>query len=79
MVNYPGYVAVNQTGEDIPIEENSNHMIMIKLPKGEGAVKVYYTGLTVFKIADYMSLISIVILLCSISLVQKQKMWGKLL
>ena len=79
LVNYPGYVAVNQTGEDIPVEENKNHMVMIRLPEGEGAVKVYYAGLTVFKIADYVTLISLVILLCSISLVQKQKIWGKLL
>ena len=79
LVNYPGYVAENQTGEVLPIQENSNHMIMIRLPKGEGAVKVYYTGLTVFKIADCITLISLVILLCSISLVQKQKLWGKIL
>ena len=79
LVNYPGYVAVNQTGEDIPVEENKNHMVMIRLPEGEGAVKVYYDGLPLFKIADYISLISLVILLYSISLIQKQKMWGKLL
>ena len=54
-------------------------MIMIWLPEGEGAVKVYYAGLTVFKIADYMTLISLAILLCSIGLIQKQKLWGKLL
>lgn len=79
LVNYPGYVAENQTGEAVPVQENSNHMIMIRLPKGEGAVKVYYTGLIVFKIADYITLISIVILLCSISLIQKQKLWGKIM
>lgn len=79
LVNYPGYVAVNQTGEDIAVEENSNHMVMIRLHKGEGTVKVYYAGLTLFKIADYITLISIVILLCSISLIQKQKLWGKIM
>ena len=79
LVNYPGYVAVNQTGEDIPVQENNNHMVMIRLPEGEGAVKVYYNGLTLFKIADYMSLISLVVLLCSISFFQKQKMWRKCL
>ena len=79
LVNYPGYVAVNQTGEDIPVQENNKHMVMIRLPEGEGAVKVYYDGLPLFKIADYISLISLVILLYSISLIQKQKMWGKLL
>ena len=79
LVNYPGYVAENQTGEYIPIEENNNHMVMIRLSKGTGAVKVYYAGLTLFKIADYMTLISLIILLCSISLIQKQKLWGKLL
>lgn len=77
LVNYPGYVAINQTGEDIPVEENGNHIIVISLPEGEGAVKVYYNGLTLFKIADYMSLISLVVLLCSISFIQKQKMWRK--
>ena len=60
-------------------QENNNHMVMIRLPEGEGAVKVYYTGLTVFKIADYVTLFSLVVLLCSISFVQKQKMWGKYL
>lgn len=79
LVNYPGYVAINQIGEDIPVQENNNHMVMIRLPEGEGAVKVYYTGLTVFKIADYVTLFSLVVLLCSISFVQKQKMWGKYL
>lgn len=79
LVNYPGYVAVNQTGEDIPVEGNNNHMVMVRLPEGEGAVKVYYDGLTLFRIADYISLISLVILLSSISLIQKQKRWGKLL
>lgn len=79
LVNYPGYVAVNQTGEDIPVKENGNHMIMIRLPEGEGTVKVYYAGLTLFKIADYMTLFSLVVLLCSISFVQKQKMWRKYL
>lgn len=79
LVNYPGYVAINQTGEDIPVEENGNHMIMISLPEGEGAVKVYYAGLIVFKIADYVTLFSLVVLLCSITFIQKQKMWRKCL
>lgn len=79
LVNYPGYVAINQTGEDITVKENGNHMIMIRLPEGEGNVKVFYAGLTVFKIADYMTVISLVILLCSISLIQKQKLWRKCL
>lgn len=79
LVNYPGYVAVNQIGEDIPVQENNNHLVMIRLPEGEGAVKVYYNGLTLFKIADYVTLFSLVVLLCSISLIQKQKLWSKCL
>ena len=63
-VNYPGYVASDQSGRKIKIEENENHMITIPLTHGSGIVKVWYKGLLIFNIADYLSLISVLAFLC---------------
>lgn len=64
LVNYPCYVASDQSGRKIKIEENDNHMITIPLTHGSGIVKVWYKGLLIFKIADYLSLISVLAFLC---------------
>lgn len=56
LVNYPGYVAVDQHGEIVAIDENENHMMLIPLTQGYGEVHVQYVGLKIFKIADYTSL-----------------------
>lgn len=66
LVNYPGYVASDQSGRKIKIEENDNHMIVIPLAKGSGSIKVWYKGLPLFRVADYISLISAIIFLCSL-------------
>lgn len=79
LVNYPGYVAINQRGEELCIRENHNHMIMINLPEGDGSVKVYFKGLTLFIIADVISLVSLTGLLYYVSLIQRQKLWRRFL
>jgi hypothetical protein len=66
LVNYPGYVAVDQYSKKIAFEENDNHMIVIPLAKGSGSIKVWYKGLPLFRVADYISLISAIIFLCSL-------------
>ena len=56
LINYPGYVAINQRGVNISITENYNHMMTLQLPKGNGQIKIKYEGLLSFKVADYVSL-----------------------
>lgn len=63
LIHYPGYVAEDQPGRKIEIKENNNHMIMLNLPEGNGAVKVWYKGLILFAVADYLSAFSVIGLL----------------
>ena len=65
LINFPGYTAIDQNGNCFLINENDNHMMVITLPKGNGNIKVFYKGLTIFKVADYISLFSLVALLYS--------------
>ena len=58
LVNYPGYTAVDQSGKNITITEDGNHMITLPLQKGSGQIHVYYSGLKLFKISDIISLLS---------------------
>ena len=62
LVNYPGYIAKNQNGDQVGIAENKNHMIVIVLPKGEGKISVSYQGLLLFKVADFISLLTLCLL-----------------
>ncbi len=55
LINYPGYVAASQSGNILSITENSNHMMTLKLPKGNGQINIKYEGLLSFKIADFLS------------------------
>ncbi len=65
LVNYPGYTAINQRGRRIPLQKKgTNRMIVVPLTKGKGNIKVYYKGLPIFKAADYISLVSILLVVC---------------
>lgn len=79
LVNYPGYIALNQANQLVQIQENDNHMISISLPKGTGSFKVHYEGLPAFKYADYISLLSLMLLVFCIFIIDKKSMWKKLL
>ena len=73
LVNYPGYTAVDQSGREIKIEENDNHMIVIPLTKGTGHIQVWYKGLLLFKIADYISLVSLFLFLSFIFIYKRKR------
>lgn len=82
LVNYPGYIVKKQNGDKISkinIAENDNHMIMILLPTGNGTINVHYEGLTVFKIADYVSAISLLVFILYVIRNNKLKGWNKLI
>ena len=67
LINYPGYAAADQSGQKIKIEENDNHMISIKLPKGTGTIKVWYEGLFLYTVADYLSILSAIVFIVFIN------------
>ena len=60
LVNYPGYIAVDQYGNRIPLQKriDSNHMIVVPLMEKNGHVKVFYKGLPIFRVGDYISFVS---------------------
>ena len=65
LVNYPGYTAINQYGNRVPLQEKgANHMIVIPLTERTGSIKVYYEGLPIFKVADYISFVSVLLVVC---------------
>ena len=63
LVNYPGYIASDQDGNELVIRENENHMVVIPLTKGIGEVHVQFVGLPIFRIADYISIIALLLLI----------------
>lgn len=78
LINYPGYIAKNQNGDQVDIVENNNHMIVIVLPKGEGKIAVSYQGLLLFKVADFISLLTLCLLtLYFLNTVHRQSFYKK--
>ena len=76
LVNYPGYIATDQKGNEIQIKENSNHVMVVLLPKGEGNVEIHYNGLLLFKISDIISLMTLVFIVFYMIQIQRQKKWN---
>ena len=65
LINYPGYTAINQYGNRVPLQEKeANHMIVVPLTERKGNIKVFYEGLPIFKAADYISFVSILLVVC---------------
>ena len=79
LMNFPGYIATNQFEENIKIQENQNHMMVILLPKGNGKIRIHYEGLFAFKIADFVSLASLLIIIYYVFLIHKHNNWNKLI
>lgn len=79
LMNYPGYIVTNQAEENIKIQENKNHMMVIPLPKGNGKIRIHYEGLFAFKIADFVSLASLLIIIYYVFLIHKHNNWNKLI
>ena len=79
LVNYPGYVATDNTGRAVSIEESDNHMMQISLTEGSGEIKIWYKGLPIFAIADYISLFSTLGFLILIYFIHKNRCWNRFL
>lgn len=79
LVNYPGYVATTQEGKQLQIKEDYNHMIVIPLSKGEGGINVFYKGFPLFRFADCISLLSLILFINFIYQINKHKKWHKLI
>lgn len=78
LINYPGYIATTQEGKTISILENENHMMLIKLPKGKGSINIHYES-RLFKLADSISLVTLVILICYVNTITFKKSWNKII
>lgn len=74
LVNYPGYIAVDQYGNRIPLQKkDSNRMIVVPLTEKYGHIKVFYKGLPIFKVADYISFVSILLIVCIVIRTQMKR------
>ena len=60
---YPGYTAVNEKDQQLPLSETTGHRLQLDLPAGQQTVTIHYSGLTIFRIADAISCISLLFLL----------------
>lgn len=78
LINYPGYIAIDQTGKSIPITENENHMMVIHLPKGNGTISIQFNP-KLFQVADVISLITITMLVYIMGYLHCRKKWNKLI
>ena len=61
LVNFPGYVA--KINSEISKISEQKHMMVLFLPKGSGTVNIYYEGLPIFKVADYLSISSLILII----------------
>lgn len=78
LINYPGYTAINHTGKSIPITEDDNHMMVIPLPKGNGAISIQFNP-KLFQAADVVTLITTTLLFYQMGLLNTRKKWNKLM
>jgi hypothetical protein len=77
LINYPGYIAINQTGKPISVTEDDNHMMVIALPKDNGAISIQYKPM-LFRAADIISLITLAILIYQMGWIYVREKWNRL-
>ena len=58
---YPGYEAVNADGTALAITSVDKHILQVDLPTGENTVTVYYAGKFIWRVAEFISLMSLII------------------
>ena len=59
---YPGYTAVLNGTQALAPFDGGNHLLALSLPAGEGSVSVYYKGFWYFNAANYVSLLTAILL-----------------
>lgn len=58
---WKGYVAKDETGNNLELNFGENRFMEVGVQQGEHKIKIYYSGLTIFKIFDIISLVSLII------------------
>lgn len=71
---YDGYVCENSNGDRLEIGQSPDHIMLITLPAGINHVTVKYEGLPLFRVGDWISMISLIAL---IFVIYKEKNNGK--
>ncbi len=62
---WPGYTAVNQLHEKLSVHSAENHIMEVNLPQGSGTVQINYTGPWFFRLADVVSMLSLILFIIS--------------
>ncbi len=63
---WEGYEATTKSGENLKLGFNENRFMEVYVKRGEDQVKIHYAGLWVFRMCDWISLISAMLLLIRI-------------
>ena len=63
LYNYPGYAATLDGTETLALSDGDNHMLTLTLPAGGGEVTVRYEGFWYYNAANFVSLVSVLLLL----------------
>lgn len=59
LLYYPGYTAKDENGNKLEVTDGENHVMRIYLDHGTEFVKIKYSGFWYFKIADIISLLTV--------------------
>lgn len=59
LLYYPGYTAKDGDGNKMGVRDGANHVMRIYLDHGTEFVKIKYSGFWYFKIADIISLLTV--------------------
>ena len=78
LTNYPDYISIDQYGQKVPIKEDKNHLIVIPLIKGSGSITLHYVGMPIFKLADLLSLISVLFFCSYVIRVHQRNLWKQI-
>jgi len=59
LLYYPGYSAKDNNGNKLETEDGTNHVLRINLQNGTDTVKIKYSGLWSFKLADAVTILTL--------------------
>lgn len=60
LLYYPGYSAKDDNGNKLLIKKGNNNVLRVKLENGANSIKIRYGGFWYFKIADIISLLTVI-------------------
>ena len=77
LLYYPGYKATTESGEKLETSYGNNNVMRINIKNNTGNIKVKYTGFIYFRIAELISLLTLLWLVFWKKIKKGDKKYGK--